>query len=62
MDGSFEDRDMDGYYDYHNFGQNEGPEIWICWMRPPSLSQTYYLSKFLDKTHVYYTGSFVTNK
>ena len=62
MDGSFEDRDMDGHYDYHNFGPNEGPEIWVCWMRPPALGQVSYLSKFLDKTHAYYTGSLVTNK
>ena len=62
MDGSFEDRDMDGHYDYHNFGPNEGPEIWVCWMRPPAFGQVVYLNKFLDKTHAYYTGGFVTNK
>lgn len=62
MDGSFEDRDMDGHYDYHNFGPNEGPEIWVSWMRPPASGQVFYLSKFLDKTHAYYTGSLVTNK
>jgi hypothetical protein len=53
---------MDGHYDYHNFGSNEGPEIWICWMRPPAFAQAYYMNKFLDKTHAYYTGSFVSNK
>jgi hypothetical protein len=62
MDGSFEDKDMDGHYDYHNFGSNEGPEIWVCWMRPPSFGQAFYLNKFLDKTHAYYTGSFISNK
>ena len=62
MDGSFEDRDMDGHYDYHNFGPNEGPEIWVCWMRPPALGQAFYLNKFLDKTYAYYTGGLVTNK
>jgi hypothetical protein len=62
MDGSFEDRDMNGHYDYHNFGPNEGPEIWISWMRPPALGQVIYLSKLLDKTHSYYTGELVTNK
>jgi len=62
MDGSFEDRDLDGHYDYHNFGPNEGPEIWICWMRPPAFGQVLYLSKYLDKTHKYYSGETVINK
>ena len=57
LDGTFEDRDGDGYLDYHGFGPQEGPEIWVCWMRPPVVDQVGYLTRFLDKTHAYYTGS-----
>jgi hypothetical protein len=56
MDGSFSDTDYDGFYDWHTFGPNEGPEIWVCWMRPPELNQADYLNTFFDKTHDYYTG------
>ena len=56
LDGKFEDRDNDGFYDYHIFGENNGPEIWVCWMRPPIFAQSFYLNRFLDKTHLYYTG------
>jgi hypothetical protein len=57
LDGTFEDRDDDGYLDYHGFGPQEGPEIWVCWMRPPVWDQVGHLNRFLDKTHAYYTGS-----
>ena len=62
MDGSFQDTDVDGYYDWHNFGPNEGPEIWVCWMRPPESDPDFYLNRLFDKAHSYYTGSFITNK
>jgi len=54
LDGEFQDRDNDGFYDYHVFGENEGPEIWICWMRPPKLLEVFHLNRFLDKVHNYY--------
>lgn len=56
LDGSFEDTDGDGQFDYHNFGVHEGPEIWVCWMRPPIFGQVFFLNRFLEKTHKYYTG------
>ncbi|MBN1700133.1 MAG: discoidin domain-containing protein, partial [Spirochaetales bacterium] len=56
LDGSFFDTDADGRYDRHSFGLHEGPEIWVCWMRPPALNQAGHLNAFLDKTHDYYTG------
>jgi hypothetical protein len=62
MDGSFLDTDTDGYYDWHNFGANEGPEIWVCWMRPPESDPDFYLDRLFDKAHSYYTGSFITDK
>ena len=62
MDGSFQDTNSDGKYDYHTFGENEGTEIWVCWMRPPSSNPSFYLNRLFDKAHDYYTGAFVTNK
>ena len=56
LDGRFEDRDNNGFYDYHIFGENNGPEIWVCWMRPPRFLEEFYLNRFLDKTHLYYTS------
>ncbi len=60
LDGAFEDRNGDGLYDYHSFGPNEGPEIWVCWMRPPIIGQAFFMNHFLEKTHRYYTGDSVT--
>ncbi len=62
MDGSFSDNDGDGMYDYHTFGPNEGPEIWVCWMRPPKWDPVLYLNRLFDKAHNYYTGVTITNK
>jgi len=62
MDGDFEDRDADGFYDYHAFGPNEGPELWVCWMRPPVIGQVFFMNRFLEKTHQYYTDEMVTTK
>jgi hypothetical protein len=56
LDGDFEDRNQDGYYDYHSFGPQEGPEIWVCWMRPPMIGQAFFMNYFLEKTHKYYSG------
>lgn len=62
LDGGFEDTDNDGFYDYHTFGAQEGPEIWVCWMRPPLIGQVFFMNRFLEKTHMYYTGESVINK
>ena len=62
LDGDFEDRNKDGYYDYHTFGFKEGPEIWVCWMRPPMFGQAFFMNSFLEKTHKYYTGEIITTK
>ncbi len=62
LDGAFEDTDGDGLYDYHTFGVHEGPEIWVCWMRPPVFGQAFFMNHFLEKTHQYYTGELVPEK
>lgn len=62
LDGDFEDRNKDGYYDYHSFGPQEGPEIWVSWIRPPIIAQAFFMNNFLEKTHKYYTGEIVTTK
>ncbi len=62
LDGDFEDTNGDGFYDYHLFGPNEGPEIWVCWMRPPMIGQAFFMNRFLEKTHSYYTGEVLTAK
>ncbi|HIH00361.1 MAG TPA: hypothetical protein HA258_07230 [Thermoplasmata archaeon] len=62
LDGSFVDTDGDGLYDYHSFGPNEGPEIWVCWMRPPIFGQVFFMNHFLEKTHQYYTGELIIAK
>jgi hypothetical protein len=49
LDGDFEDTNQDGYYDYHSFGSQEGPEIWVCWMRPPIFGQAFFMNNFLEK-------------
>lgn len=57
MDGAFHDNDSDGYYDYHDWGTSAGPEIWSCWMRPPSYGgEAANLNNFLAKTHAYYAA------
>jgi hypothetical protein len=62
LDGAFEDTNGDGFYDYHIFGPHEGPEIWVCWMRPPVIGQVFFMNRFFEKTHRYYTGDVVTTK
>ena len=62
MDGSFTDTDSDGVYDWHEWGDRDGPEIWSCWMRPPVMNEAGYLRSLLDEAHDYYTGTFVTTK
>lgn len=62
LDGAFEDTNGDGFYDYHTFGPHEGPEIWVCWMRPPLFCQIFFMQRFLEKTHRYYIGELVTTK
>ena len=56
LDGTFTDTNGDGYDDYHTWGSHVGPEVWVCWMRPPSNNVVAGLQGFLDKTHAYYTG------
>lgn len=61
LDGTFTDTDADGYDDYHDWGANVGPEVWVCWMRPPANNAVPALQSFLDKTHAYYTGQIAFN-
>jgi hypothetical protein len=62
LDGSFTDTDGDGLYDWHEWGVHDGPEIWVCWMRPPVMNPAGYLTALLDEANAYYTGAFVTTK
>ncbi len=61
LDGTFTDTDADGYDDHHDWGAHVGPEVWVCWMRPPADDSILALQSFLDKTHAYYTGQVVFN-
>jgi len=62
LDGTFGDVDADGLYDWHDWGENDGPEIWACWMRPPVRWEASLLSNLLAEASDYYTGDFVTEK
>jgi hypothetical protein len=62
LDGSFSDTDGDGKYDWHDWGTQDGPEIWSCWMRPPIMDQAGFLNALFDEAHAYYTGQWVTGK
>ncbi len=53
LDGEFIDSEGNGYYDYHEWGENLEPEIWVFWMRPPQ-DNPIALSDFLQKCHSYY--------
>jgi len=57
MDGTFEDKDADGIFDHYVWGENEGPEIWVSWMRPDSNNVTRSLNDYLEKLHNYYSGN-----
>jgi len=57
LDGVFEDRDSNGIFDYYNWGSNEGPEIWVSWMRLGSDDVAGSLNSYLEKCHNYYSGS-----
>jgi hypothetical protein len=61
MDGSFIDRNQDGYYDWHVWGPNDGPEIWVAYMRPAQgwLSD---LLPYLDKCHNYFSDNMLVRK
>jgi hypothetical protein len=61
LDGTFTDTNGDGYDDVHTWGTHVGPEVWVCWMRPPANNAVTGLQNFLDKTHAYYTGGIVFN-
>lgn len=54
FDGTFDDSDHDGYLDHNTWGLNNGPEIWVAWLRP----ETYFPS-FFAKCHEYYTGGLI---
>jgi hypothetical protein len=56
MDGTFSDTDGNGVYDYHGWGANDGPEIWIALMRPPE-NDVNALQGFLDKSHRVHSGA-----
>ncbi len=57
LDGTFSDTDGDGFYDYHEWGQNEATDIWVSLIRGTS-NTTQELVDFFTKTHDYYTGQF----
>ena len=54
LDGVFLDQDSDGLYDYHDWGPNEGLEMWISWIRPPTANPIDFLQNYFDKVHDYY--------
>jgi Tol biopolymer transport system component len=54
LDGVFLDQDSDGLYDYRDWGPNEGLEMWISWIRPPTTDPVGYLQAYFDKVHSYY--------
>jgi len=58
LDDIFLDQDSDGLYDYHDWGSNEGVEIWVSWIRPPSQDPVSALRAYFDKTHDYYSGAY----
>ncbi len=62
LDGLFTDLNSDGWYDYHDWGTLDGPEIWSCWMRPPIMDSAGYLNALLDEIHDYYMGDFTVTK
>ena len=51
LDGEFIDRNNDGYYDYHLFINNNGPEVWESIIRPVNNSE---IGLFFDKCHSYF--------
>ncbi|MCK4255319.1 T9SS type A sorting domain-containing protein [candidate division WOR-3 bacterium] len=55
LDGIFLDRDGDGFYDWHEFGDEPLIDIWVCWMRPPQNNPSSLL-EFLQKCNEYYDG------
>lgn len=61
LDGTFTDTDGDGMDDYHTWGTNVGPEVWVCWMRPPANNPVNALNAFLNKAHRYYFGEIAFN-
>ncbi len=62
LDGSFQDTDGDGYYDYHVWGDNDGPECWVSYMQAPQNDPT-WMKNYLGKVSKYYNGQLdVPNK
>ena len=53
LDGEFIDEDGDNFYDWHEWGANQGCEIWVTWMRPPADNPS-ALHDFLIKCIDYY--------
>jgi|GEM_PF-1907623 len=66
LDGWFNDTDGDGYLDNHDWGANDGPEIWIALMRPQKKVYEEYvqdMKDYFDKCHAFYSGNLqVQNK
>lgn len=62
LDGTFTDTNGDDLYDWHEWGEHDGPEIWAGWMRPPLMDEAGYLNALLDEADAYYRGEFVTTK
>jgi len=62
LDDIFLDQDSDGLYDYHDWGSNEGVEIWVSWIRPPSQDPVSALQAYFGKTHDYYSGNYSMSK
>jgi len=49
LDADFVDNDTDGYYNKHYWGENDGPEIWVSFIMPPS--------RTIPSTHLKPAGS-----
>jgi hypothetical protein len=63
LDGSFNDTDFDNIYDYHEWGSNDGPEIWVSLFMPPrNLIEPYYLDAYGDQTVMGLVGEYYNNK
>jgi len=54
LDGGFSDTDGNGSLDYHNWGANDAPDVWLAYMPGYGTTAGQSISQYLDKLHDYY--------